>query len=60
MAADIGFGAPPWLGLGEGLDGVAGLRLTEVSYEASAQAWKGTGKLYAMRDGAVPPAGSHQ
>ncbi|SCU77596.1 putative component of type II secretion apparatus [Cupriavidus necator] len=56
MTADIGFGAPPWLGAGEGLDGVVGLRLTGVSYEAAAQAWKGTGKLYAMRDGASLPA----
>lgn len=60
MTADFGFGAPPWLGLGVGLDAVAGLRLTEVSYDAAAQAWKGTGRLYAMRDGAVPPAGSQQ
>ncbi|MFJ4291240.1 type 4b pilus protein PilO2 [Cupriavidus sp. NPDC089707] len=58
MTADLGFGAPPWLGPGEGLDGVAGLRLTEISYEAAAQSWKGTGKLYAMRDGASLPAGS--
>jgi len=56
MSADIGFGAPPWLCAGEGLDAVAGLRLTEVSYEAAAQAWKGTGKLYAMRDSASLPA----
>ncbi|WP_414224639.1 type 4b pilus protein PilO2 [Cupriavidus necator] len=52
MTADIAFGAPPWLVAGDGLDLVAGLRLTEVSYEAAAQGWKGTGKLYAMRAGA--------
>ncbi|MCY1214552.1 Pilin accessory protein (PilO) [compost metagenome] len=56
MSADIGFGAPPWLGAGEGLDGVAGLRLTEISYEAAAQVWKGAGKLYALRSGASLPA----
>ncbi|MGX6566071.1 type 4b pilus protein PilO2 [Cupriavidus necator] len=59
MTAEIAFGAPPWLGAGAGLDAVPGLRLTEVSYDAAAQTWKGTGKLYAMRDGASPPLAAH-
>ncbi|CAG9180268.1 hypothetical protein LMG23992_04192 [Cupriavidus laharis] len=51
MTADIGFGAPPWLGAGEGIEAVAGVRLTEISYEAANQTWKGTAKLYATRNG---------
>lgn len=58
MAVEIPFGAPPWLGHGEGLDAVAGLRLIEISYDAVAQSWKGTAKLYALRDGASSP-GAH-
>ncbi|CAG9165728.1 type 4b pilus protein PilO2 [Cupriavidus pinatubonensis] len=58
MAADIGFGAPPWLGPGEGIETVAGVRLTEISYEAANQAWKGTARLYAMRNGVSLPARS--
>lgn len=58
MSADIGFGAPPWLGPGEGIEAVAGLRLTEISYEAANQTWKGTAKLYAMRNGVPVPARS--
>uniref|UniRef100_UPI003F49203E type 4b pilus protein PilO2 n=1 Tax=Cupriavidus taiwanensis TaxID=164546 RepID=UPI003F49203E len=63
MTADIHFGAPPWMGIGTGLDTVAGLRLSEISYEAANQTWKGVGKLYAQRNGsaAAPAAGSqHQ
>lgn len=56
MTADINFGTPPWLGMGAGLDNVAGLRLTEVSYEAATQTWKGVGKLYAQRNGNAAPA----
>ncbi|TWG87968.1 pilin accessory protein (PilO) [Cupriavidus gilardii J11] len=52
MAVEIPFDAPPWLGPGQGLDAVAGLRLNEISYDAVTQSWKGAAKLYALRDGA--------
>lgn len=55
MAIEIPFGAPPWLGPGQGLDAVAGLRLSEIAYDSVAQSWKGTATLYALRDGAPSP-----